>query len=256
MPHSNAGREHPHQPGMNNDTTHTAAEDGGMQAGRQRWDDWVISIGLGVVLFLFIRTFAIEAFRIPTGSMESTLLAGDFVLVNKAIYGSTVPGTSITVPGFTRPRHGEVIVFVPPHQRDKNYVKRLIGLPGDTVEMHDKVVRVNGTPISEPYAQYNDFADAVTPDAFWQCRFMIHSKTENCSPSRDNWGPIVVPPDAYLVLGDNRDDSEDSRYWGFVQRASILGRPLVVYFSIAHATSEKASWASRVRWRRIGHDVH
>jgi signal peptidase I len=187
--------------------------------------------------------------------MEDTLLAGDFVLVNKAIYGSRIPFIHARVPGFAEPHRGDIIVFVPPHERDKNYVKRLVAAPGDTIEMQDKIVRVNGKAVEEPFAQYRDPADAMTPGGFWQCRYTLNIRSEICNPSRDNWGPIVVPANRYLVLGDNRDDSEDSRYWGFVGRESILGRPLVIYFSLRRSDAGHLTWKSRVRWDRVGLSV-
>jgi signal peptidase I len=255
MPHLNAGRaDHP-ESGQEHQTPDTAAEAGAMMTTRRWLAEWFVSIAAGFLIFLFIRTFALEAFRIPTGSMENTLLAGDFVLVNKAIFGTRIPFTSVHVPGWTQPHRGDVIVFIPPHEPDKNYVKRLIALPGDTVEMREKFVFVNGHLLSEPYAQYSDFSDASTPGSAWQCSYMLHVKDEPCNPSRDNWGPLRVPPDDYLVLGDNRDDSEDSRYWGFVGRESIRGRPLVVYFSMSEASIGHASLRSRIRWGRLGHEV-
>jgi signal peptidase I len=226
--------------------------DGVPAVGTEWLTEWLISIVAGLCLFFALRTFGIEAYRIPTGSMENTLLAGDFVLVNKAIYGSPIPFTKAHVPGFTEPRRGDVIVFVPPHDPDKNYVKRLMAAPGDTIEMRDKVVRVNGQAIAEPYAHYRDLTDALTPGGFWQCRYTLNAYSDYCNPSRDNWGPIVVPEGRYLVLGDNRDDSEDSRYWGFVGRESILGRPLIVYFSFRKPDPRHLTWKSRVRWDRLG----
>jgi len=252
MPHLTAGPDYDPAFGQEQDTLDNAAAIGGSAVAREWSTEWSISIVAGLCLFFAIRTFGIEAYRIPTGSMENTLLAGDFVLVNKAIYGSPIPLTSARVPGFAEPHRGDVIVFVPPHERDKNYVKRLIAAPGDTIEMRDKVVLVNGQAIQEPYAHYHDVADALTPGGFWQCRYTLNARSDYCNPSRDNWGPIVVPQDRYLVLGDNRDDSEDSRYWGFVGRDSILGRPLIVYFSLGKPDSHHLTWKSRVRWDRLG----
>ncbi|MFW5952181.1 MAG: signal peptidase I, partial [Gemmatimonadota bacterium] len=124
-------------------------------AARWTWE-WIKSLVIAFLLFLVIRTFVIEAFRIPTASMEQTLLVGDFLLVNKAVYGAQVPGTTVRLPGFEAPERGDVVVFTPPHEPDKNYVKRLVGLPGDTLEMRDKVLFRNRTIVPEPYARHHD----------------------------------------------------------------------------------------------------
>ena len=181
---------------------------------------------IAVVLFLVIRTFLVEAFRIPTGSMEKTLLVGDFLLVNKAVYGAQVPGTKLELPAFSSPKRGDIIVFTPPHEPGKNYVKRLVGMPGDTLAMRDKVLYINGVPQVEPYVQHTDPSGQSihVPDMYWQRNYLAPGvDPEQYRPTRDNWGPIVVPEGRYFVLGDNRDDSEDSRYWGFIDDAAIKG---------------------------------
>ena len=218
--------------------------------------DWTRSMAFAFVLFLGIRTFGIEAFKIPTGSMENTLLVGDFLLVNKAAYGPVIPGLGVHLPALREPHRGDVLVLNPPHEPEKNYVKRLVGVPGDTLEMHDKVLSVNGVAYIEPYARYIDRAgDAVHPGMGWQSHHLIASTPRNYHPSRDNWGPLVVPESKYFVLGDNRDNSEDSRYWGFVDRAAIRGRPWFVYYSFDPGSGESAPWARAVRWSRIGHII-
>ncbi len=220
---------------------------------RSAWD-WTKSILIAFVLFLVIRAFLVEAFKIPTASMENTLLVGDFLLVNKAVYGAEIPGTRIHLPAFAAPDRGDVIVFNPPHEPDKNYVKRLVGLPGDTLEMREKRLYVNGAEQLEPYARHVDYnGDAVHPDMSWQRAYLADAfEHGQYTPSRDNWGPIVVPDDRYFVLGDNRDNSEDSRYWGFVDREAIRGRPWFVYYSFEPNTVGPAPWVRDVRWQRIG----
>ena len=218
--------------------------------------DWTRSILVAFVLFLVIRTFVVEAFKIPTSSMENTLLVGDFLLVNKAVYGAEIPGTDLHLPAFDQPDRGDVVVFNPPHEPGKNYVKRLVGMPGDTLEMRDKTVMVNGRPLQEPYARYIDRqGDAVHPDMSWQSNHLIAGPGKEYHPTRDNWGPIVVPDHAFFVLGDNRDNSEDSRYWGFVPRESIRGRPWFVYYSFDPRGAESAPWVAAVRWGRIGEPI-
>ena len=126
---------------------------------------WAKSAAIALALFLVIRTFLVEAFKIPTGSMENTLLTGDFLLVDKAVFGAEIPGTSMRLPARREPRRGDVIVFNPPHDPEKSYVKRLVGVPGDTLQMREKVLRLNGRQVTEPHARYSDRAgDAVHPD--------------------------------------------------------------------------------------------
>jgi signal peptidase I len=186
--------------------------------------------------------------------MESTLLAGDFLLVNKAVYGADIPGTGLHLPAFSALHHGDVIVFHPPHDPDKHYVKRLLGLPGDTLEMRGKRLFVNGDELDEPYVRYQDpYGDAFHPGMGWQRAFLVEDDAASTyRPSRDNWGPIVVPEDRLFVLGDNRDNSEDSRYWGFVEPRQVTGRPWVVYYSVDLHEEGKFSWLRYIRWDRIG----
>jgi len=218
--------------------------------------EWSRSVLLAVLIFTTIRTMGLEAFKIPTGSMEGTLLVGDFLLVNKAVYGPTLPGTDIQLPGFRDPHRGDVVVFNPPHEPRKNYVKRLVGLPGDTLRMRGKTLLVNGVAQDEPYARHVDTrGDAVHPDMEWQESHLVASPVRY-HPSRDTWGPIVVPEGSYFVLGDNRDNSEDSRYWGFVEREQIRGRPWLVYYSARlDRGDEERPLFQRIRWGRFGHVV-
>ncbi|HEX7050287.1 MAG TPA: signal peptidase I [Longimicrobiales bacterium] len=224
-----------------------------------RWAwDWVKSIFVAVILFLIIRTFIVEAFRIPTGSMENTLLVGDFLLVNKAVYGAQIPGTDFHLPAFDEPHRGDVVVFVPPHEPDKNYVKRLIGEPGDTLAMREGVLFINGEAQVEPYVQHRDppgFDVALPAD--WQRRYLVSDvDPQKYRPTRDNWGPIVVPEGKYFMLGDNRDDSEDSRYWGFVDGSAIKGQPLFIYYSFDPSIAHPFPWLTQIRWGRIGSGIH
>src|SRR5690348_5626227 len=222
-----------------------------------RWfDNWMRSLGMALVLFLIIRTFLVEAFQIPSGSMERTLLVGDFLFVNKAVYGAQIPGTHARLPAFEAPRRGDVIVFPYPKNPDVTYVKRVIGLPGDTVQMIGGRVSVNDTALAEPYVQRIDpLHDYFDPEFNWQ-RDYIRDTSDAARavyrPSRDTWGPLVVPPGRYFVLGDNRDNSSDSRYWGFVGAAAIKGRPLVVYFSYDREAHDALPWLTDIRWHRLG----
>jgi signal peptidase I len=221
-----------------------------------RWfDNWMRSLGMALVLFLVIRTFLIEAFQIPSGSMERTLLAGDFLFVNKAVYGAQIPGTRARLPAFEAPRRGDVIVFAYPKNPALNYVKRVIGVPGDTVEMRGGQVRVNGRFLVEPYVQRTDpTRDLYDPEFQWQAAYLVGGvdAARRYHPTRDTWGPLVVPPGKYFVLGDNRDNSADSRYWGFVDAEAVRGRPLVVYFSYDREAHDALPWLTDIRWHRLG----
>jgi signal peptidase I len=219
--------------------------------------DWTRSILVAFALFLLIRTFLVEAFKIPTSSMEATLLVGDFLLVNKVVYGAEVPGTEVRLPALDEPGHSDVIVFTPPHEPFKNYVKRVVGVAGDTLQMRDKVLYRNGSPLPEPYARNLDDSgsDAVHPGMDWQFRYVVSRRGRRYRPSRDNWGPLVVPDGKYFVLGDNRDNSEDSRYWGFVDREAIKGRPWFVYYSSDPEGPDTERWFDGVRWDRVGERI-
>jgi signal peptidase I len=227
---------------------------GSISTGRWMWE-WFKAISTALVLFFIVRTFLVEAFRIPTGSMENTLLIGDFLLVNKAVYGAEVPVTRIRLPAFATPRRGDVVVFFPPHDPTKNYVKRVVGMPGDTLEMKDKALFMNGQRVFEPYAQHVDpFSDPSDPRMDWQRDHLPAGRRDwrAYHPTRDNWGPIVVPQGQVFTLGDNRDNSEDSRYWGFVDDLAIRGRPFFVYYSFERDVTRPFAWLTGIRWTRIG----
>jgi signal peptidase I len=241
-------------PGTDDDRQRTA-EPGIANADRHWAREWSRSFLIALVLFLFIRAFLVEAFRIPTGSMENTLLVGDFLLVNKAVYGAAVPGTRARLPALAEPQSGDLVVFVPPGEQRRNYVKRIVGVAGDTVAMHDGTLYRNGRPQEEPYARHTDAGDLYSPVMAWLCDFAPHP-LQPCRPTRDNWGGVVVPPDRFFVLGDNRDDSEDSRYWGFVERAAVRGRPVVIYYSFDPQSPRPVRWLTAVRWDRIGRVVN
>lgn len=229
-----------------------------MSTGRWMWEGIKV-ISTAILLFLIIRTFVVEAFKIPTASMENTLLVGDFLLVNKAVYGAEVPGTAARLPGFDEPSRSDVVVFVPPHDPTKNYVKRIVGVPGDTLEMRDKTLFVNGRAQEEPYTRHVDsFSEPTDSRMLWQAEFLVDGKRDwrRYDPTRDRWGPIVVPQGKYFALGDNRDNSEDSRYWGFIDDSSIRGRPMFVYYSFVRNPLTPFSWITAVRWARIGDAIH
>jgi signal peptidase I len=222
--------------------------------------EWVKVVTVSVSLFLVIKTFVMEAFKIPSGSMEGTLLVGDFLLVNKVVYGAEVPLTGgKRLPAIRQPGRGDVIVFAWPKDTTKNFVKRLVGLPGDTLSMRDAILFRNGKAVPEPYVHHSDpETDPVWEEFRWQNDYLV--KTADAAmayhPSRNNWGPLVVPYGSYFVLGDNRDNSLDSRYWGFVSESLLRGRPEVVYFSFSPDSTDEFAWLTHVRWTRLGERVH
>jgi signal peptidase I len=219
--------------------------------------EWMKTFLIAVVLFFFVRAFFVEAFKIPSGSMERTLLVGDFLLVNKLIYGPEIPFLHYRLPAIRPPKRGDVLVFQYPLDRTKNYVKRVVGLPGDTVAMEDGQLVLNGDSVSEVYVHHTDPEYDPSQEEFrWQRDFLVRSAEAGTDhPSRNNWGPLVVPPKSYFVLGDNRDNSADSRYWGFVPDSLVRGQPLFVYFSYAPDTAHRFPWLTNIRWDRLGEGV-
>lgn len=176
--------------------------------------EYVDSGFVAVILALVIRTLLIQTFFIPSGSMENTLLIQDKLIVNKFIYGTRVPFTDRTLLAVREPRRGDIMVFQYPRDPKKKYIKRCMGLPGDVLAMKDKVFYVNGQPLNEPYASWRDSRNLASPHP------------------RDNFGPITVPEGHYFMLGDNRDESADSRFWGFLPRKLIEGKAWVIYWPI------------------------
>lgn len=217
------------------------------------------SIVIAVILALFVRTWVVQAFKIPTGSMENNLLIGDHLLVNKFVFAPTPLAIGRhTLP--VRPiRRGDIVVFKYPEEPDRDFIKRVIGLPGETIELKSKKVYVNGQPLDEPYVHFltppsNDLQEVTSADV------------------RERYGPVTVPDGKYFVMGDNRDNSQDSRYWGFLRRDYIKGRALVIYWSYesgredyedesAGATlkglaSVIVHFFTRTRWNRMLRVIH
>jgi len=228
----------------------------------QHWGlflEWAKSFTIAIVLFLFVRTFLVEAFKIPSGSMEKTLLVGDFLLVNKLVYGAEVPFTGKHLPAIRHPQRGDVVVFQWPLDPTKNFVKRLVGVPGDTLMMRDGDLWVNAVRQRERYVQHSEppEVDPTAEEFKWQKDYLVRTAEAVVlhTPSRNNWGPLVVPKDKYFVLGDNRDNSLDSRYWQFVPDSLIRGRPMFVYYSYDPDSLDRMSWLTRIRWTRIGERV-
>jgi len=191
-----------------------------------------------VVIAVFVITFIVQAFQIPSPSMENTLLVGDYLLVNKLCFGGGGLGDHFMP--YRRVQRGDIVVFHYPVDPAQHFVKRVIGLPGDRVRMVNKQVLVNGVPLKEPYAHFSRPVDDVFRDNFPRLDVMS-------GPTPEWWlqlrklvedGQLIVPEGHYFVMGDNRDNSSDSRYWGFVPRANIIGRPLVIYWSVQGAEGD------------------
>ncbi len=202
--------------------------------------DYAEAIIIALLLALVIRAFVIQAFKIPSGSMKPTLLVGDHILVNKFIYGIRIPYWNNEFFHISQPKRQDIIVFRYPVDPSKDFIKRVIGLPGDNVRIQNKQVFVNDQPLSEPYAVYND--SRILPAS---------------ASSRDNMAPIEVPPHSLFVMGDNRDESYDSRFWKFVDMADLRGKAFVIYWSWNRDGELTLSPAqSYVRWNRIGSLLH
>jgi signal peptidase I len=201
------------------------------------------TIVVAVVLALFFRTFVVQAFKIPTGSMEPNLLIGDQLLVNKFVFAPTLSSLERAVLPTRAVRRGDIVVFKFPEDPERDFIKRVIGLPGETIELKDHLIHVNGRPIEEPYAHY-----LPRPETGGQ-----HEITSD--DVRDHYGPVVVPADALFVMGDNRDNSADSRYWGFLPRGNVKGRALMIYWSW-DGEGGSLNPFTQTRWARLLHQIH
>ncbi len=217
------------------------------------------------VFVFFVMTFVVQAFQIPTGSMEPTLLVGDFLLVNKLVYAPTVYPFEKKILPHRDLKRQDIIVFKFPNDLTKDYVKRIIGLPGDTLEIKDKQVTINGRPLEEKYKVH------IFPEVYSRngvSGSSITTEVQLDSINRDNFGPITVPPGHVFAMGDNRDNSYDSRFWGPLPIEYIKGRPWLIYFSyraerdsyqrtgLADRLKKIVSFLPRARWSRILKVIH
>ena len=220
------------------------------KTGKSIFREYAEAIIIAMLLAFAIRVFVVQAFKIPSGSMIPTLQIGDHILVSKMSYGFQWPTdcelkmsfppatcyTSNTLIQFGDPQHGDVIVFRYPEDEDKDFIKRVVGIPGDTVEIRNKVVYVNGEILKD-----GEFTQRIDPG-------IIPGMSGGTPTPRDNFGPVTIPEGSYFVMGDNRDQSLDSRFWGYVSREKIRGKAFRIYWS----WSPQGSWSERVRWERIG----
>jgi signal peptidase I len=219
--------------------------------------DWVKSIAVALIVWFFLRTFLVEAFRIPSGSMENTLQIGDFLFVNKLLYGAEVPLIHKRLPAVREPRRGDILVFDSVEEEGLKVVKRLIGVPGDTLSMQKGQLYRDNKPVSEPWVirtDPNSSADPMHREQMrrWQSLHLAPGvNPDDYHPDLNNWGPIVVPADSFFMMGDNRDGSYDGRYWGFLPRLNVRGRPLIVYYSFDGSTYKPLPFFTNIRWARI-----
>ncbi len=193
------------------------------------------NFGIAILIALFIRAFIVQAFDIPSGSMEPTLLPGDYILVNKFIYGIRIPYTKIRLFSYNKPQRGDVIVFIYPVDPSQDFIKRVIGLPGEKVQIVNGKIIIDDRPISDPWGSF----DNKEPAQFIR--------------SVENFGPVVVPEDSLFVMGDNRNNSEDSRFWGFLPFDDLIGKAFIIYFSW---NGKAENLPDKVRWSRIGQLIH
>ena len=198
------------------------------------------SIVIAVILALFVRTWVVQAFKIPTGSMENNLLIGDHLLVNKFVFAPNASGLERAVLPVREVRRGDIAVFKYPEEPERDFIKRVIGLPGETLELRAKKVYINGKPLDEPYVHFLTAASAFSE--------------VTSSDVQVNYGPVTVPQDQFFVMGDNRDNSQDSRYWGFLPRGHLKGKALMIYWS--YEGDDLGSIFTNVRWERLLHQIH
>jgi signal peptidase I len=219
------------------------------------------TIVISVILALFVRTFIVQAFKIPTGSMENNLLIGDHLLVNKFLFAPTGSAIERALLPVRPVRRGDVVVFKFPEDPERDFVKRVIGLPGEKLEMREKRVYINDKPIEEPYVHFLEPPSAPS---------VQHETTS--TDLRERYGPVTVPANSYFMMGDNRDNSEDSRYWGFLPRSFIKGHALMVYWSydggpeiyqeeglgarLRGLASVAVNFFTGTRWSRLFHQIH
>jgi signal peptidase I len=196
------------------------------------------SIVIAVIFSLFVRTWVVQAFKIPTGSMENNLLVGDHLLVDKFVFSPAPTAIERALLPVREVKRGDVIVFKYPMEPERDFIKRVIGLPGETLELKKKVVYINGQPLKEDYVHF------LVP---------IGAGGLEAMDKRDDYGPVTVPEGYYFAMGDNRDNSQDSRWWGFLSRDYIKGKALMVYWSYEPENGSVTSFLTGTRWNRLLH---
>ena len=198
--------------------------------------EYLEPIVVAILIALFIRTFIVQAFKIPSSSMEPTLQVGDHILVNKFIFGIKIPFTDMKLMEFKKPQRGDVIVFIYPKDRSKDFIKRVIGTEGEKIEIIRKKIYVDDKLIDDPWGYYDEKSELM--------RYL---------QPIEKFGPVIVPKDSLFVLGDNRDNSQDSRFWGFVNIHAVRGKAFIIYFSWDGYAQDLLD---KIRWLRFGKLIH
>jgi signal peptidase I len=244
-------------------TAAAVAKKADVERERTGWMETLQSLMVTITIAVFVITFIVQAFEIPSPSMENTLLVGDYLLVDKAHYAPS--GAWSWLLPYRKIQRGDIVVFHYPRDPQQHFVKRVIGLPGDRVRLRHKRVYVNGTPLVEPYTIYNDHSEDVFRDEFPMGNRLSANIDSSWYLQMDRLtedGQLIVPADHYFVMGDNRDDSSDSRYWGFVPKENIVGRPLLIYFSMESEglsddddPQQDGKLSVRKLLSRIAHDI-
>jgi signal peptidase I len=217
---------------------------------------WIRAIVSAWVIWLLARTFLVQAFHVTSESMEGTFLAGDVLFVARPLYGAEVPFTGVHLPAIREPRRGDIVVFGSVETPGLEVVKRVIGLPGDTLAMEQGRLLRNGRSVEEPYTIHARPGVPDPPAARdqmrgWQEPRLAGTPRVPYRPDRDNWGPLVVPAESLFVMGDNRDLSYDGRFWGFLPRRNLHGSPLVIYYSFDPASWRPLPVLTATRWNRL-----
>lgn len=216
---------------------------------------WAKTIVVALAVWFVVSSFLFKAFRITSSSMENTLLVGDVLFVNKLFYGPRIPLTNARLPWIRQPQLGSIVVFESVETPDLTVVKRIVGMAGDTLAMQNGTLIRNGQPIEEPWVPSGPRLMPSDPagDAQirrWQVRYLA-GDTTGYAPTPNDWGPIVVPAETYFVMGDNRSESYDGRYWGFLPRDNVEGSPIIVYYSYDPETYKPLPIITNVRWSRL-----
>ncbi len=225
-----------------------------IQKKRSFYKEWVEPFLIAAIVALFIRQFVVEAFKIPSGSMIPTLTIGDHLLVNKFIYGPRIPFTDTRIFAWKEPKRGDIIVFKYPENEDKNFIKRVVGLPGDKIEIKNGTLFINDQPVQIAAKGTYDGREQGAESPYYdrprlfdeQLGTVKHTIMYLRDQTGYDFGPKIVPPESVFVMGDNRDNSQDSRVWGFVKFNKILGKALIIYWSW---DGNDGRW---LRWERIG----
>ena len=202
---------------------------------KKLFKEYIEPIIIAILIALFIRTFVVQAFKIPSSSMEPTLQVGDYILVSKFIYGIRIPVLNTKILEWKEPQRGDIVVFIYPKDHTKDFIKRVIATEGEKVEVDQNKIYINDQVIEDPWGHFEKNGWAQYLQAM------------------EKFGPVVVPKGSLFVLGDNRDNSQDSRFWGFVTLDAVKGRAFIIYFSWNRGAQELLD---KIRWARLGMLIH